>query len=64
LRAALASQLLNLDYLQIAAIIDDEPCWQDWVEKIRRLHLLWLRQGFIAMFQQMLQLLEIGERIA
>ncbi len=63
LRAALASQLLNLDYLQIAEINDDEACWQDWNEKIRKLHLLWLHKGFIAMFQQLLQLLEIGERI-
>jgi len=64
LRAALASQLLNLDYLQIAEINDNEACWQDWSEKIRKLHLLWLHRGFIAMFQHLLQLLEIGERIA
>jgi len=64
LRAALASKLLNLDYLQIAEISGNEACWQDWSEKIRKLHLLWLNRGFIAMFQQMLQLLEIAERIA
>ncbi len=63
LRAALASQLLNLDYQQIARISDEEACWQDWSEKFRKLHLLWLHKGFIAMFQQLLQLLEIGERI-
>ena len=64
LRAGLASQLLNLDYRQIAEICDDEPSWQDWSEKIHRLHLLWLRRGFITMFQELLLLLEIGERIA
>jgi len=64
LRAGLASQLLNLDYRQIAEICDDESSWQDWSEKIHRLHLLWLRRGFITMFQELLELLEIGERIA
>jgi len=64
LRAALASTLLNLDYLQIAEICHDEASWQDWSEKIHKLHLLWLHKGFIAMFQQLLELLEIGERIA
>jgi len=64
LRAALASQLLNLDYLQIAEISENEAGWQDWSVKIHKLHLLWLHRGFIAMFQQLLQLLEIAERIA
>ena len=64
LRTALASQLLNLDYLQIARISDDEASWQGWSEKIHKLHLLWLHKGFIAMFQQLIELLQIGERIA
>jgi exodeoxyribonuclease V beta subunit len=64
LRTALASTLLNLDYLQIAEISQDEASWQDWSEKIHKLHLLWLHKGFIAMFQELLELLEIGERIA
>jgi exodeoxyribonuclease V beta subunit len=63
LRAALASPLMNLDYIQIAAIIDDDVTWQDWQDKFRKLHLLWQHQGFIAMFQQLLQLLEIAQRI-
>jgi len=64
LRAALASTLLNLDYLQIAAISESETGWQDWSEKIRALHLVWLQKGFIAMFQQLLQRLQIGESLA
>ena len=64
LRAGLASPLLNLDYRQIAQISDDELSWQVWNEKIHRLHLLWLQRGFITMFQELLQLLEIAERIA
>ncbi|MCZ6883147.1 MAG: exodeoxyribonuclease V subunit beta [Gammaproteobacteria bacterium] len=64
LRASLTSGLLSFDYLQIAAICDNESAWQHWCELIRNLHLLWLQKGFIAMFQQLLQVLEIGERIA
>lgn len=63
LRAALANPLINLDYIEIAATIGDEARWQGWQEKIRELHLLWQHRGFIAMFQQLLQLLEIAQRI-
>jgi len=34
--------------------------WQQWCEKIRDLHLVWLQKGFIGMFQRLLQVLEIG----
>ncbi len=64
LRAALGKGLLGLDYAQIATICDDRDAWQQWCEKIRDLHLVWLQKGFIGMFQRLLQVLEIGERIA
>lgn len=64
LHTSLASPLLSLNYLQIARISDDANAWQDWCEKIRDLHQVWLQKGFIAMFQQLLQVLEISERIA
>jgi exodeoxyribonuclease V beta subunit len=64
LRASLASSLLNLDYRQIAEISENETGWQNWCENIRDLHLVWLKKGFIAMFQQLLQQLQIGESLA
>jgi len=64
LRASLASSLLNLNYRQIAEISENETAWQNWCENIRELHLVWLKKGFIAMFQQLLQQLQIGESLA
>ena len=64
LRNALASSLLRLDYLAIAAVVDDEIAWQEWLEIIHGLHLLWLNNGFIVMFQHLLQELKIGEKLA
>ena len=63
-RAALASSLLDFDYLQISEVTGNENTWQNWCEKIRSFHLLWQQRGFIAMFQRLLQELEIAERIA
>ncbi|MFV2031212.1 MAG: 3'-5' exonuclease, partial [Gammaproteobacteria bacterium] len=64
LRNALGSSLLSLDYLDIAAVIDDEDAWQEWLDKINRLHSLWQGRGFIVMFQQLLEELKIGEKLA
>ena len=64
LRQALASQLLNNNYQQLANIIDDVDNWQLWIEQFRGLHQLWIDRGFIAMFQQLLQQLEISQRLA
>ncbi len=51
---SLASSLLNLDYRQIAAVIDDDTAWQRWVDDLDELQQLWERHGFIAMFHSML----------
>jgi len=51
---SLASSLLNLDYRQIAAVIDDDTAWQRWVDGLDELQQLWERHGFIAMFHSML----------
>ena len=51
---SLASSLLNLDYRQIAAVIDDDTAWQRWVDDLDELQQLWERHGFISMFHSML----------
>jgi len=61
---SMASNLLQLDYRQIAAIVDQDTAWQQWLEKLAELQLLWERQGFIAMFQALLQRFEINRRLA
>jgi exodeoxyribonuclease V beta subunit len=61
---SLASNLLQLDYLQIAAIVDDDRAWQHWLEDLDELQQLWQRQGFIAMFQALLQRFDITRHLA
>lgn len=53
-RQALASPLLGLGYAEIARIAADEHAWADWVDRLLALHQAWQRQGFMAMFQQLL----------
>ena len=61
---SLASSLLAMDYLQIAAITDDDPGWQHWLESLAELQQLWERQGFIAMFDALLNRLEVTRQLA
>ena len=60
---SLSSSLLNLDYRQIAAVVDDDTAWQRWVDKLDELQQLWERHGFIAMFQAMLHKFEITSQL-
>ncbi len=64
LRSALGSSLLELDYLAIAEVIDDENAWQSWLEKFRDLHQIWKKNNFIVMFQHLLLELKIGAQLA
>ena len=60
---SLSSSLLNLDYRQIAAVIDDDATWQSWLDKLDELQQLWERHGFIAMFQSMLHKFDITSQL-
>ncbi|MGD9409040.1 MAG: exodeoxyribonuclease V subunit beta, partial [Thiohalocapsa sp.] len=53
-RQALASPLLGLGYAEIARIAADEHAWADWVDRLLALQQAWQRQGFMALFQQLL----------
>ena len=55
LRAALTSDLLDLDYPAIARIVDDPQRWLQWTERLQTLQRLWLQKGFMTMFQALLQ---------
>lgn len=63
-RTALASSLLNLGYGEIAEILLDEQRWQQWNQDLRELHQQWQKKGFMSMFQNMLNSLGIGQRLA
>ncbi len=64
LRIALTSELLNLDYIQIAAVIENEQEWLAWMEQMKSLNLLWLQKGFMPMFQSLMIKLDVALRIA
>ena len=60
---SLSSSLLNLDYRQIAAVVDDDTAWQRWLDDLDELQQLWERHGFIAMFESMLHKFEITSQL-
>lgn len=64
LREALSSSLLNFNHLDIAEITDHEANWLAWCEHFRVLHKLWITRGFIPMFQQLLQIFNLGLKLA
>ena len=64
LRRARASGLFNLDYLTLADCFDDDDSWQYWIDRLQNLHLCWINSGFITMFQQMLETLDLGLALA
>ena len=44
--------------------VDDDSRWQDWIERLARLQQIWERQGFIPMFQALLDELGITSQLA
>ena len=64
LRRARSSSLFGLDYLALADEIDDDARWQHWIDALRSLHQTWIEHGFIAMFQQLLETLDIADSLA
>jgi exodeoxyribonuclease V beta subunit len=64
LRRALASGLFNLDYVELAEYFDDDERWQQWIDRLQALHLCWNSFGFIVMFQQMLEALDLGQALS
>jgi len=64
LRRARASSLFNLGYITLADCIDDDDSWQHWIDRLQSLHQCWINSGFIAMFQQMLGTLDLGQALA
>jgi exodeoxyribonuclease V beta subunit len=64
LRRARACNLFALDYRALEAEIHNDARWQAWVDTLRGLHQAWTDRGFIAMFQQMLEVLDLGNVVA
>jgi len=63
IRNMLASQLLMMSPLQINAFMAEESTWVDWLTQVKVLHELWLKEGFIAMFNLLLRQLNIAQAL-
>ncbi len=63
-RRSLAASLLGFDYRRIAAIVDADDVWQAWLEDLAALRETWEQRGFIAMFQRLLQRLQLAPGLA
>lgn len=63
-RRALASSVLYLTVSEISDLTSQNSNWQDWSSQFQDLHHLWLVRGFIPMFQQLLQILNLGQKLS
>ncbi|MFC0445617.1 exodeoxyribonuclease V subunit beta [Pseudidiomarina halophila] len=54
LRSVLGCELLGLGLAEIARITDEELRWDSFAEQFADYHAVWLRQGVLAMLQQLL----------
>ncbi|MFT5503289.1 MAG: exodeoxyribonuclease V beta subunit, partial [Gammaproteobacteria bacterium] len=63
-RKGLTSSLLNHDTAQIQSILNDDHCWQHWLDQLKSLNQIWSQRGFIQMFQQAQNILSPMMRIA
>jgi exodeoxyribonuclease V beta subunit len=52
---ALTTSLFGRTISQTAALRDDEPSWERWIESFTRWHVLWERHGFMRAFRTLLR---------
>jgi exodeoxyribonuclease V beta subunit len=53
-RAALVTDLLGLSGDQVAAMLEDEALWEEWLARFRDYHQNWLEKGFMVMAQALM----------
>jgi len=54
LKAALATDLLEVKGEELERLLADEPAWERWIVGFRGFHDLWNEQGFIVMIRRLL----------
>ncbi len=57
-RAAFASATVQLSLAELARLASDEQAWEQRVEQLKALHLVWQRQGVLAMLRRFIH--ELG----
>jgi len=50
-RAALVTDILGVSGDGIAALLEDEPAWEEWLARFRDYHQSWVERGFMVMVQ-------------
>jgi len=53
-RTALATRLMGLSGNHLADLLEDEKAWEEWLERFRWYHRLWLDRGFMVMSRDLL----------
>ena len=51
-RAAFATRTINLPLAELARLSQDEQAWEQRVEQLKALHIVWQRQGVLAMLRR------------
>ncbi|MEX1198404.1 MAG: exodeoxyribonuclease V subunit beta [Pseudohongiellaceae bacterium] len=64
MRQGLGSSLLGYDHHALAAFVEQEERWLAFATRLRELHDLWQRRGFMVAFQHLMQVLDVGARLA
>ncbi|OED41367.1 exodeoxyribonuclease V subunit beta [Endozoicomonas sp. (ex Bugula neritina AB1)] len=63
LKAALATQLLNLDAASLDALNRDEEAWESAVEEFSDYHNIWLQRGVLPMLRSMMSRRGVAEQL-
>ncbi len=61
-RAAFATPMMGLPIASLAALAHDDAAYESRVERLRRLHAVWSRQGVLPMLRQALHAFELPAR--
>jgi exodeoxyribonuclease V beta subunit len=62
-RAAFATRTAGLALAELARLVQDELAWEERVEQLKALHLVWQRQGVLAMLRRFVHELGLPSRL-
>ena len=62
-RAAFATGSAGLELAALARLASDEVEWEQRIEQLKGLHVVWQRQGVLAMLRRFIHLLELPARL-
>ncbi|NNM53018.1 MAG: exodeoxyribonuclease V subunit beta [Pseudomonadales bacterium] len=62
-RAALATTSANLSLATLMQSVSDDLAWEQRVEQLKSLHIIWQRQGVLAMLRQFIHQIDLASRL-